>query len=77
MQFTAEQIANLLEGQVEGDPNVTINKLAKIEEGVPGSISFLANPLYTPYLYTTNASLVIIKKDFISWSEVKKQIKHK
>jgi UDP-3-O-[3-hydroxymyristoyl] glucosamine N-acyltransferase len=64
MKFTAQQIADLLKGQLEGDATVTISKLSKIEEGEPGSISFLANPLYTPYLYTTKASLVIINKDF-------------
>ncbi|MFL9483375.1 UDP-3-O-(3-hydroxymyristoyl)glucosamine N-acyltransferase [Chitinophagaceae bacterium LWZ2-11] len=65
MKFTCQQIADLLQGQIEGDATVTVNKLAKIEEGIPGSISFLANPLYTPYLYTTNASIVIINKDFV------------
>jgi UDP-3-O-[3-hydroxymyristoyl] glucosamine N-acyltransferase len=65
MQFTAAQIAGLLKGQIEGDANVTVTKLAKIEEGVPGSISFLANPLYTQYLYSTQASVVIINKDFV------------
>lgn len=65
MQFTAQQIAGLLNGQLEGNPDVTISKLAKIEEGVPGAISFLANPVYTPYLYTTQASLVIISKDLV------------
>jgi len=65
MQFTAQQIADLLKGQLEGNTDITINKLAKIEEGEPGAISFLANPLYTPYLYTTKASLVIINKDFV------------
>ncbi len=49
MQFTATQIAGLLNGQIEGDASVTVTKLSKIEEGVPGSISFLANPLYTQY----------------------------
>lgn len=65
MEFTAQQIAGLLNGQIEGDANAKVSKLAKIEEGVPGSISFLANPKYTPYLYTTKASLVIIQKDFV------------
>ena len=64
MEFTARQIAGLLNGQIEGDADTRITKLAKIEEGVPGSISFLANPLYTQYLYTTKASLVIISKDY-------------
>ena len=65
MQFTAAQIAGLLNGHLEGDANATVTKLSKIEEGVPGSISFLANPLYTQYLYGTQASVVIINKDFV------------
>ncbi len=64
MQFSAQQIAGLLGGVIEGNPEVTVSKLSKIEEGVPGSISFLANPVYTQYIYTTNASLVIVNKDF-------------
>ncbi len=64
MKFTARQIADLLKGQLEGNADVSVSKLSKIEEGEAGSISFLANPLYTPYLYTTKASLVIINKDF-------------
>jgi UDP-3-O-[3-hydroxymyristoyl] glucosamine N-acyltransferase len=65
MEFTAKQVADLLQGQIEGDAGVVVSKLSKIEEGVPGSISFLANPLYTPYLYSTEASLVIINADFV------------
>jgi len=65
MEFTAQQIAGLLQGKLDGDATITLSKLAKIEEGETGSISFLANPLYTPYLYTTKASLVIINKDFV------------
>lgn len=65
MEFTAAQIAGLLNGQVEGDANVAVSKLSKIEEGVPGSVSFLANPLYTQYVYGTQASVVIINKDFV------------
>jgi UDP-3-O-[3-hydroxymyristoyl] glucosamine N-acyltransferase len=64
MEFTAKQIAGILSGTIEGDADAKITKLAKIEEGVPGSISFLANPLYNHYLYTTNASLVIVAKDY-------------
>ncbi len=64
MEFTAQQIAGLLQGEIVGDATVKISKLAKIEEGEPGSISFLANPKYSPYLYTTKASLVIINKSF-------------
>jgi len=64
MEFSAKQIAGILNGQIEGDADVTITKLSKIEEGVPGSISFLANPAYTHYIYDTKASLVIVNKDF-------------
>lgn len=64
MEFTAKQIADLINGQIEGNPETIVTKLARIEEGVSGSISFLANPLYTPCLYTTQASLVIIQKDY-------------
>ncbi len=64
MEFSAEQIAGLLNGKIEGNANVKVSKLSKIEEGEVGSISFLANPKYTPYIYTTKASLVIINKDF-------------
>jgi UDP-3-O-[3-hydroxymyristoyl] glucosamine N-acyltransferase len=64
MEFTAKQIADILNGQIEGDANIKVSKLSKIEEGEPGSISFLANPLYTSYIYTTKASLVILNKDF-------------
>lgn len=64
MLFTATQIAQLLNGEIAGDATVSVNKLSKIEEGVPGSISFLSNPLYAPYLYNTQASIVIINKTF-------------
>jgi UDP-3-O-[3-hydroxymyristoyl] glucosamine N-acyltransferase len=64
MEFTAKQIAELLNGKVDGNPDVKVNKLSKIEEGVSGSISFLANPLYAQYIYSTKASVVIVKKDF-------------
>jgi len=70
MEFTATQIAGVLKGQIEGDANVKISKLSKIEEGEPGSISFLANPVYTQYLYTTQASLVIVNKDFVATAPV-------
>ena len=65
MQFTATQIAALLNGQIEGDATISVTKLAKIEEGVPGSISFLSNPAYTQYLYRTQASIVIINKEYV------------
>lgn len=64
MQFTAAQIAQLLQGTVEGDPNATVSRLSKIEEGGPGSLSFLANPAYTQHVYDTTASVVIIGDSF-------------
>lgn len=64
MKFTAAQIAGILEGTVEGNPEVQVSKLAKIEEGTSGSLTFLANPKYTPYLYTTKASIAIVNTDF-------------
>ncbi|MFD2966969.1 UDP-3-O-(3-hydroxymyristoyl)glucosamine N-acyltransferase [Sphingobacterium bambusae] len=63
MQFTANQIATLLGGYVEGDPDVLVNQLAKIEEGTLGSLAFLSNPKYEHFLYQTNASAVIVNED--------------
>lgn len=65
MEFTASQIANLLEGEVEGNPEIAVHKLAKIEEGEKGSLTFLANPKYTHYIYSTEASITIVNKDFV------------
>ncbi|MBE9585608.1 UDP-3-O-(3-hydroxymyristoyl)glucosamine N-acyltransferase [Mucilaginibacter sp. JRF] len=65
MQFTAQQICLLLNGTVEGDALVAVDKLAKIEEATQGSLSFLANPKYEQHLYTTGASVVIINKDYV------------
>jgi UDP-3-O-[3-hydroxymyristoyl] glucosamine N-acyltransferase len=65
MKFTAAQIAGMLAGTIEGDPEAAISRLSKIEEGAPGSISFLANPLYTPFIYTTRASIVIVNNSFV------------
>ena len=64
MTFTAEQIASYVGGTIEGDANVTINNFAKIEEGVPGAISFLANAKYENYLYQTQSSIVLVNRDF-------------
>lgn len=60
MEFSAKQIAQLLNGTVEGDETVTVNTVAKIEEGSPGALSFLANPVYTNYIYSTDSSIVLI-----------------
>jgi UDP-3-O-[3-hydroxymyristoyl] glucosamine N-acyltransferase len=65
MKFTATQIAGILNGEVEGNEEVEVSKLAKIEEGTEGSLTFLANPKYTHYLYTTEASITIVDKDFV------------
>ena len=70
MQFTAQQIADLLEGTVEGNPDVTVSNLAKIEEGVPGTLTFLANEKYTPYIYSTQASIAIVASDFNPEKEI-------
>lgn len=63
MQFSAQEISLLLNGTVEGDAFVKVDKLAKIEDGDAGSLTFLANPKYEQFLYTTNASVVIINQD--------------
>lgn len=64
MQFTAAQIAELLKGEVDGDPQVMVNDLAKIEEARTGTLTFLANPRYTDHLFTTKATIAIVRKDF-------------
>lgn len=64
MKFTIKQIADVLEGTIEGNPDIELFKLSKIEEGTEGSVSFLSNPKYTPYIYTTKASAVIVNHDF-------------
>lgn len=65
MQFTAEQIATLLNGKVEGNPDVLVSHLAKIEEGSEGALSFLSNRKYEQYLYDTSSSIVIVNKDLV------------
>ncbi len=64
MKFTASQIAEILEGDIEGNPNVEVYKLSKIEEGSEGSITFLANPKYTSFIYSTKASITIVNDSF-------------
>lgn len=64
MEFTVEQIAQMLNGEVKGDKTLKINQLAKIEEGSTGTISFLANPKYEQYIYTTKATAVIVDNQF-------------
>ena len=60
MKFTAEQIAGILDGQVIGNPNAEVYKLSKIEEGTEGSLTFLSNPKYQNYIYTTQATIAIV-----------------
>lgn len=64
MEFTASQVAELLNGKIEGNSESTVNQLAKIEEGVPNSLTFLSNENYVDYLYETDASICIIDKNF-------------
>ena len=71
MEFSAKQIADFIQGEVVGDENATVQTFAKIEEGMPGAISFLANPKYASYLYETQSSIVLVNKDFEPEKEVK------
>jgi len=65
MKFTAQQLAEVLNGTVEGKPETAVSKLAKIEEGDEDSLTFLANPAYTHFIYTTRAAIVIVNRDFV------------
>ena len=71
MEFTVEQIAQLIGGRIEGDATIKISKLAKIQEGDGKSLAFLSNPKYENYIYTTDAGAVIVKNDFVAKSAVK------
>ncbi len=62
MEFSAKQIAQFLQGTIEGDENATVNTFAKIEEGKQGAISFLSNPKYTHFIYDTQSSIVLVDK---------------
>lgn len=64
MQFSAQQIADFLKGTIVGNPEVTVSNLSKIEEGQPGTLTFLSNPKYTDYIYSTKASIVLVNKTF-------------
>jgi UDP-3-O-[3-hydroxymyristoyl] glucosamine N-acyltransferase len=63
MEFTAQAIATFLQGEIEGNPETIVSDVSKIEEGRPGTLCFLANPKYEKYLYTTEASIVIVNRD--------------
>ncbi len=64
MEFKVKDIASILNGTVEGDGEIKLNNISKIDQGVPGTLSFLSNPAYTKYIYTTRASAVLVFKDF-------------
>lgn len=65
MEFKAKEIAELLKGVVEGDPEISVRNVSKIEEGMPGTLAFLANPKYENYIYSTRASIVLVDRSFI------------
>jgi UDP-3-O-[3-hydroxymyristoyl] glucosamine N-acyltransferase len=70
MKFTAAQIAGILEGEVVGNPNAEVYKLSKIEEGTEGSLTFLANPKYTNFIYSTQATIAIVNASFEPEQEI-------
>ena len=65
MEFTAATIAGFLNGEIEGNPDIKVNTIAKIEEGQPGALSFLANPKYEHFIYETKSSIVLVNKSFV------------
>ena len=71
MEFSAEMIAGLIGGTIVGDPKATVNNFAKIEEGKPGCISFLANEKYEHYIYETESSVILVNKNFEPKHEIK------
>ena len=71
MKFTAEQIAGILEGKVVGNPKAEVFKLSKIEEGTKGSLTFLSNPKYSNFIYSTEATITIVNDSFIPESDIK------
>jgi UDP-3-O-[3-hydroxymyristoyl] glucosamine N-acyltransferase len=70
MEFTAATISGFLKGEIEGNPDVKVNTIAKIEEGQNGALSFLANPKYEHFLYTTKSSIVLVNKSFVPSARV-------
>ena len=65
MEFTAKQIAGIIEGRIEGDPNIAVTSFGKLEEAQAGQLSFLANPKYEEFLYTTKASVIIVNDSLV------------
>ncbi len=70
MEFTAAAIAEFLKGDIEGNPDIKVNTVAKIEEGHSGALSFLANPKYEHFIYTTESSIVLVNKSFVPSSKI-------
>ncbi len=64
MEFTARQISDFLNGEIEGDPNIKVSRISTIEEGGSGSLTFLSNPAYTNHIYQTTASIILVRQDF-------------
>ena len=71
MEFTAAAIAGFLKGEIDGNPEVKVNTIAKIEEGHEGALSFLANPKYEHYIYTTDSSVVLVNKTFVPSQKIR------
>ena len=70
MELTAKQLAEILHGTVEGDPEASVTSFAKIEHGKPGQLCFFANPKYEHYVYTSRASVLLVNRDFTPKAEV-------
>jgi UDP-3-O-[3-hydroxymyristoyl] glucosamine N-acyltransferase len=70
MEFTAQQIADFLKGNIVGDPTTRVHNFSKIDEGLPGTVTFLANPKYEHFIYKTKASIVLVNQDFAPVSTV-------
>ncbi|MDR3266905.1 MAG: UDP-3-O-(3-hydroxymyristoyl)glucosamine N-acyltransferase [Tannerella sp.] len=70
MEFTAQQIADFLQGKITGDPTVRVSNFSRIEDGKPGTLTFLANPKYEHYIYQTKASIALVNEDFLPTSKV-------
>jgi len=70
MEFTAEDIAEFLNGEIDGNAKVKVTNVSRIEEGIPGTLSFLANPKYEHYIYSTQSSIVLVNKTFKAEKEI-------
>jgi UDP-3-O-[3-hydroxymyristoyl] glucosamine N-acyltransferase len=70
MEFSAATIAGFLKGEIDGNPEIKVNTVAKIEEGHAGALSFLANPKYEHYIYTTKSSVVLVNRNFVPSSRI-------